>query len=87
MTKQPTNPSGAQGMRITWRGIVVIAIIFVLGLFAVQNFQTAQVNLFGATLDIPVWLLVIAVFALGVLLGGFVKGMTRRLRKPGSPKT
>lgn len=86
MAKQATNPSGAKGMRITWRGIVVIAIIFVLGLFAVQNFQTAQVNLFGATLNIPVWLLVIAVFALGVLLGGFVKGMTRTLRKPKPPK-
>ena len=87
MAKQVTNPSGAKGIRITWRGIVVIAIIFVLGLFAVQNFQTAQVNLFGATLDIPVWLLVIAVFVLGVFLGGFVKGMTRKLRKPKPPKT
>lgn len=87
MTKQPANPSGAKGMRITWRGIVVIVIVFVLGLFAVQNFQTAQVNLFGATLDIPVWLLVIAVFVLGVFLGGFVKGMTRKLRKPKPPKT
>lgn len=71
-------------MRITWRGIVIIIVIFVLSMFAVQNFQSAQVRFFGLELNVPVWLLVITVFILGMLLGGVVRGMTRKLRKPKS---
>lgn len=70
------------GMRISWRGIALIVIFFLLALFAVQNFQMAQVNLFGMELDLPVWLLVTAVFILGMVLGGTVRGVGRKLRKP-----
>lgn len=71
-----------KGMRITWRGIVLIIIGFLLALFAVQNFNTAQVSFFGMEFDIYVWLIVTVSFLLGMVLGGVVRGTARKLRKP-----
>jgi len=73
------------GLRISWRGATLILVFFILALFAVQNFQIVQVNLFGMQLNMPVWLLVSVVFVLGVFLGGAVRGATRKLRKPKTP--
>ena len=73
-------PSRSAGMRITWRGIVLVLISVLLLVFAVQNLQSAPVNFLGATLQLPVWLLVVASFILGMLLGGLVRGAARKLR-------
>jgi uncharacterized integral membrane protein len=75
-----------KGLRISWRGVTLIVVFFLLALFAVQNFQPAQVNLFGMEIEMPVWLLVTVVFVLGVFLGGAVRGATRKLRKPKAPR-
>ena len=71
-----------KGMRITWRGIVLIIIGFLLALFAVQNLNTAQVSFLGMDFDIFVWVIVTVPFLLGMLLGGAVRGTARKLRKP-----
>ncbi len=68
------------GMRITWRGISLIVIAVLLLVFAVQNLQLAAVNFLGATMQLPVWVLVVVSFILGMLLGGLVKGAARTLR-------
>ncbi len=81
------NVQPRKGLRISWRGATLIVVFFILALFAVQNFQTTQVNLFGMQLNLPVWLLVTVVFVLGVFLGGAVRGVTRKLRKPKSPRS
>lgn len=70
------------GMRITWRGIVLVIIVFVLIVFGVQNLESAQVSFLGMQFSVPVWLLVSGTFILGMLLGGVVKGTARKLRKP-----
>jgi uncharacterized integral membrane protein len=74
--------SNKPGMRITWRGIVIVVIIVALIVFGVQNLESAQVNFLGMEFKVPVWLLVSGTFILGMLLGGFVKGTARKLRKP-----
>lgn len=71
-----------KGITLTWRGIVLILAGVLLLVFAVQNLQSAPVNFLGATVDVWVWLLVIASFLLGMLLGGVVKAGARKLRKP-----
>lgn len=76
------NGKGRKGMIITWRGIVLILIGVLLLVFAVQNFDSADVKFFGMAFSIPVWLLVSGSFGLGMLLGGFVLGTARKLRKP-----
>jgi uncharacterized integral membrane protein len=82
MTNAFGNPAPKKGMRITWRGIVLITIGFLLALFAVQNLNTAQVSFLGMEFDIFVWVIVTVSFLLGMLLGGAVRGTARKLRKP-----
>jgi len=71
-----------RGVRITWRGVVLIVIAIALLVFAVQNLQSAPVQFLGIEFDVPVWLLVSSTFILGMLLGGVVRGTARKLRKP-----
>jgi len=82
MTNTFGNPAPKKGMRITWRGIVLIIIGFLLALFAVQNLNTAQVSFLGMDFEIFVWVIVTVSFLLGMLLGGAVRGTARKLRKP-----
>jgi uncharacterized integral membrane protein len=70
------------GMRITWRGIVLIIIAVLLLVFAVQNLESAPVSFLGVEFSVQVWLLVVVSFVLGMLLGGIVRGAARGLRKP-----
>ena len=71
-----------KGIRITWRGVVLVILGFLLALFAVQNFNTAQVTFLGMDFDIYVWVIVGVSFLLGMVLGGLVRGTARKLRKP-----
>jgi uncharacterized integral membrane protein len=71
-----------KGIRITWRGVVLVILGFLLALFAVQNFNTAQVTFLGMDFDIYVWVIVVVSFLLGMVLGGLVRGTARKLRKP-----
>ena len=73
-----------KGIRITWRGVVLVILGFLLALFAVQNFNTAQVTFLGMDFDIYVWVIVVVSFLLGMVLGGLVRGTARKLRKPKS---
>lgn len=72
------------GVKITWRGVVLILIAIMLVIFGVQNLNSADVTFLGIEFSMPVWLLVIGSFLLGMLLGGAVRGTARKLRKPTS---
>jgi uncharacterized integral membrane protein len=65
-----------------WRTWVIIVLLVLLLIFAVQNLQTVQVDYFGWSFDMWVWLLVVIPFVLGVLMGGLVRRGVRKLRKP-----
>lgn len=81
MTEKSKSPAKG-GMRITWRGIVLILIAVLLLVFAVQNLESAPVSFLGVEFSIQVWILVVVSFLLGMLLGGVVRGAARGLRKP-----
>lgn len=74
------SPPKKSGIRLSWRGGLVVLFAVLLLVFAVQNLQSTPVNFLGATLELPVWLIVVASFVLGMLLGGIVKGAARKLR-------
>ena len=57
--------------------IVVIAGIVLL--FKVQNLTSVTVSLFGASLTLPVSILVLLVYVLGMLTGGMVLALLRTL--------
>ncbi len=71
-----------RGMRLTWRGVVIIVIAVVLLVFAVQNLEPAQVKFLGMDFDIYVWLIVphqSFLFILCFVVGRFVSGHLRRI--------
>jgi uncharacterized integral membrane protein len=57
--------------------IVVIAGIVLL--FKVQNLTSVTVSLFGASITLPVSILVLLVYVLGMLTGGMVLALLRSL--------
>lgn len=62
----------------------VIAVVFFL--FMAQNFETVQVSLLLWTVELPRAVMILLVFASGVLLGWLVatiKGMEKREQKDG----
>lgn len=90
MTQEPgalAKKPEKKGITLTWRGIVLILVAVLLLVFAVQNLQTAPINFLGATVDVWVWLIVVATFLLGMLLGGVIKAGARKLRKPKQVKS
>jgi uncharacterized integral membrane protein len=79
------NPPKKSGLRVSWRGVTLLLVAVILLVFAVQNLQSAAVNFLGATVQLPVWTLVVGSFVLGMFLGGAVRGVVRKLRnKPNS---
>ena len=55
--------------------IVILAGIVVL--FKIQNLETVTVSLFTMSVTLPVSVLVLAIYVLGMLTGGFVLGLLR----------
>lgn len=65
-------------MRYMYIGLIVAFAALVL-LFVLQNFQSATVSLFSASITLPISLLVIAVYVLGMATGGFAFALLRGL--------
>jgi len=63
-------------MRYLYIALIVAFTALVL-LFKVQNFQSATVSLFSLSFTLPVSLLVIGVYVLGMFTGGFVLSLLR----------
>jgi len=66
---------------------LIALFVGVVALFKVQNLETVTVSLFSASVTLPVSVLVLLIYFLGMLTGGFllallrtwVKGATRRI--------
>ncbi len=63
-------------MRYVYIALIVAFTALVL-LFKVQNFETATVSLFSLSLTLPVALLVIGVYVLGMVTGGALSALLR----------
>ncbi len=59
--------------------LVLIVIIFVV--FAAQNFETVQIKLFNWGISLPLALLTVAVYILGMLTGGLLWSNLKKLTK------
>jgi uncharacterized integral membrane protein len=67
-------------MRYVHIGIVVVVTAIVL-LFKIENMTAVTVSLFGISTTMPVFLLVIVVYVLGMLTGSSLLALTRALVK------
>ncbi len=63
-------------MRYVYIGLIVVFTALVL-LFKVQNLETVTVSLFSASVSLPVSVLIVGVYLLGLFTGGFVLALLR----------
>jgi uncharacterized integral membrane protein len=79
------NPMDTQVMRArpTGRQILFGILTAALLVFIFTNWDTASVSLFGATLEMPLWLLLGITAAIGYVLGTFTASRRARARAPG----
>jgi uncharacterized integral membrane protein len=79
---------GTQEKKIgTGRLIAIIAVAALAALFVLQNFQSVPVKFLTFEFDLPLWLVMVVLFVLGMVLGGAVRSGVRKLRgAPPKPK-
>jgi putative membrane protein len=65
-------------VRFVYIGLIVVITAIVL-LFKIQNLQAVTVSLFSASVTLPVSLLVVGIYVLGMLTGGSVLALLRTL--------
>jgi len=75
----------AQAKRPIGRMIIGVIILVIAVIFMLQNFDDVEVRFFGWSLNMPMWLLMVIMFVLGMLLGGVVRGGVRKLRGKEQP--
>ena len=63
-------------MRYLYIGLIVVFTALVL-LFKFQNLETATISLFSASITLPLSILVIAIYVLGMLTGGCLLALLR----------
>jgi uncharacterized integral membrane protein len=63
-------------MRYVYIALIVLLTALVLA-FKVQNLETVTVTLFSASMVLPVSVLVLLVYVLGMLTGGFLFNLVR----------
>jgi len=57
--------------------VLIVAFTAIVVLFKFQNLETVTVTLLSASLTLPVSSLVLAIYVLGMLTGGFVLALVR----------
>lgn len=81
MTQETGQQAPKRGARITWRGALAILIGLLLLVFGVQNRESASIHFLGFQLSVSIWLLVLAVFLLGVVMGSILLAGRRKRRR------
>lgn len=70
----------------TLYSIILGVLAAIVGVFALQNLQTTTVSLFNWKLTLPISILVIGIYFLGMASGSaliaFIRGTWRRAKKP-----
>jgi putative membrane protein len=67
---------GGSIVRYVYIGLIVAFTALVL-LFKVQNLETVTVSLFSASLSLPVSVLLLGIYLLGMFTGGFLLALLR----------
>jgi uncharacterized integral membrane protein len=75
---RPRAVSGELALRYVYIALIVLFTALVL-LFKFQNLQTVTVSLLSASFTLPVSVLVLLIYILGMLTGGFVTSLLRTL--------
>lgn len=57
--------------------VLIVALAALVLVFTFQNFQAATLSLFSASVTLPISLLIIAIYVLGMLTGGLFLALLR----------
>lgn len=68
------------------RMILIIVLAIVAAIFIFSNFEQANFRILGwGPWSLPLWIWLAIAFLLGMVLGGFVRGLVRRARGKTKP--
>ncbi len=73
------SPEGT-GKKFNLRIAIGIVVLVLAVIFIAQNTNTANITILTWDIDIPMWIVLVVMFILGMLLGGAVRGGIRKLR-------
>jgi uncharacterized integral membrane protein len=57
----------------------IVGIVVLVAIFGFQNLQTVEVTYFAMSFELPVFLMAVGIYVLGMLTGSFVTAMMRRI--------
>ena len=63
-------------MRYVYMALIAVLVAIII-LFKVQNLESVTVSLFSASVTLPVSVLVLLIYLLGMLTGGFLLALVR----------
>ena len=63
-------------MRYVYMALIAVLVAIII-LFKVQNLESVTVSLFAASVTLPVSVLVLLIYVLGMLTGGFLLALLR----------
>jgi uncharacterized integral membrane protein len=64
---------------VRWVNLAVITVfVIAMAIFAVQNFQTVTVSFLNTRVSVPLALMIVVIYLLGMLTGGSVWALIRR---------
>ena len=63
-------------MRYVYMALIAVLVAIII-LFKVQNLESVTVSLFSASVTLPVSVLVLLIYILGMLTGGFLLALLR----------
>lgn len=78
--KKSPIPDSAKNGGISARGVIAMILGLLVLIFVIQNWSSAKMHLFFWDIEIPLGLLILIIFALGVLTSGMTRKGIRRLR-------
>lgn len=79
---EETPPSGPadSGIDFPWRLLLLLAIVFIIVVFAVQNTQDVELNFFAWSWELPLVFVILGAVAVSVLAESIIGGIVKRRR-------
>jgi lipopolysaccharide assembly protein A len=65
---------------LTFRSVIALVVIVIALIFIVQNTTSVPITFLGLEVTLPVFVVLIVMFVLGMLLGGVVRTLFRKWR-------
>ncbi|MCD2110692.1 MULTISPECIES: LapA family protein [Rhodococcus] len=69
MAKQTRSAAPRRSFRVTPRRVLAVVLVLLAALFVLQNRNSTSIDLFWISLQAPLWLVLVVIFAVGWVAG------------------